>query len=270
MRWRTALILLPLIAAASCTAPSVPAPWESVENPASEPKTSLATLPAEPLWQRLGSSIRGKPIQAATFGTGPSRLYIIGGIHGDQPEGPAAIQLLAESLASAPIEAATVRIIRHMNPDAEATGTRVKTRGIDLNRNWPTPDFASGPTHGPRAASELETSTIHADLVAFKPDLVIILGTSARGPAIAFEGAGHLPHIRAYEFAAAARREDPRWRLVTEPWTSSTGSIESFTRDVLKRAVLNAELPRAADRQQQARAIQAGLAAFAANAPAAK
>jgi predicted deacylase len=257
MRWWIIPLCLPL---ASCTMPSIPAPWESTENPAREPQTGLAQPWKEPLWQRAGSSIRGKPIQAATFGTGSQRIYIIGGIHGDEPEGPAAIDLLAQSIAESPPADATIRIIRHLNPDGAAAGTRLNTRGVDLSRNWPAPDYEPGkPTHGARAGSELETSTIQKDILAFKPDLVVVLTSNVRGPAIAFDGPRP---VRGFDFASAARREDPRWRLVTDPWKSSPGSVESYARLEMKRAVMTVELRRNSDPAQNARALAAGLGAL--------
>src|ERR1051326_3147278 len=85
MRWPFFLIPLPVAACSSL--PSVPAPWEPTETQLSEPTQSSSA--AAPAWTRIGSSVRGKPIEAVTLGSGPKRVYIIGGIHGDEPEGPA-------------------------------------------------------------------------------------------------------------------------------------------------------------------------------------
>src|SRR5438093_1211107 len=88
------LFFLPLAACSSL--PTVPAPWEPTETQSSEP-----TQPAEaeaPGWTKIGSSVRGKPIEAVTLGNGPRHIYVIGGIHGDEPEGPAAARALPLSL----------------------------------------------------------------------------------------------------------------------------------------------------------------------------
>ena len=55
------------------------------------------------------------------IGSGPRRVYVIGGYYGDQPEGPAVAAALPELLAGlAGGESSTVRVLRDMNPDGSA------------------------------------------------------------------------------------------------------------------------------------------------------
>ena len=251
-----------LIALAGCTAPSIPAPWEASENQFADPVELAPAEPTGPQWARVGSSVRGKQLQASTVGAGPRKIYIIGGMHGDEPEGPAAAALLPEFLQSVGFEGATVRILRDANPDGTAAGTKLNTRGVDLNRNWPAKDYVGGDRrHGIRPGSELETIAVQKDIEGFKPDLVIVCTSSVRGPVIAFEGPTQMV---AYEFAAAARREEPRWRLVPDRWKANPGSAESYAWLNLKKPVLSIELRRAEEPEVNCRALAAGVAAVAA------
>lgn len=242
--------------------PSIPVPWEASENQSAEPMEFAPPETRGPRWHRIGSSVRGKPIQAATIGEGKRRIYVLGGMHGDEPEGPAAAGALIGLLEGVDLQNATVRILRDMNPDGTAAGTRLNTRGVDLNRNWPARDYVGGDKrHGLRAGSELETVVVQKDLAEFKPDLVVVVTSSVRGPVIGFEGPAQMV---AYEFAAAARREEPRWRVVPDRWKPSPGSAESYTWLNLKKPVLSVELQRGAGAEINATALRAGVLAVSA------
>jgi murein peptide amidase A len=271
MRWPKLIILVPVLPLVSCAVemPTIPAPWESTETQLGEPVApSEAALPG---WTKIGTSVRGKPIEAVTLGSGPRRVYIIGGVHGDEPEGPAAAgrmpaALLADMVGEAGARA-TVRIVRDMNPDGSASKTRGNTRGTDLNRNWPSRDFKPeglpGRRGSTRALSELETMTIHKDMLAFKPDVVIVLRTAVmgRGPITGFNGPAK---AMAFTFASAARGEDPRWRVSTERRYLDPGSVESLMGTDLKKPVLTLEFQRGREAEINAAAVRAGLLAMVA------
>jgi hypothetical protein len=260
------LLLIPL---ASCSSlPSVPAPWDPTESQATEP--SQPADAAAPGWVQMGTSVRGKAIEAVNLGNGPRRIYVIGGIHGDEPDGPAAASKLPAALLadfiSEPGERVTVRLVRDMNPDGTSSGMRGNTRGIDLNRNWPSRDFRPeqlpGANAGRRAASELEVSTIRADLAAFKPDLVIIFGTAAtgRGPEVSFVGRSPAP---AYDFSAGARGTDPKWRVLRDQRRIVPGSIESLVGLDMGKTVLAVDFKRGSDVAANVKAVRAGLIGIA-------
>ncbi|MEX2218415.1 MAG: M14 family zinc carboxypeptidase, partial [Phycisphaerales bacterium] len=181
------------LALSACGTPdfNIPAPWEPVEGPRAEVPTANLQ-PTAPPWARIGSSIRGKPIVAATLGDGPLRVYVIGGIAGDEPEGPAAAEVLRDELFKAVFAHATIRVVRDMNPDGSANRTRANTRSVDLTRNWPSRDHIAGRREGAAPASELETTVIQKDLAAFTPDLVVVFRSSAGGPVVAMAGPGRV------------------------------------------------------------------------------
>jgi predicted deacylase len=257
----------------------IPPPWGTVRKVEPRPV-------ARPLfeWERLGTSVRGKPIQAAQFGTSPEagpgstpagghrRIYIIGGLRGDEPEAPLAAAELARQLATlgAP-DGALVRLVRDVNPDGTARGMRTNTRGVDLSRNWPTTCFPEDERHATRhgrgPASEIEIAAVHRDMTAFQPDIVMVLGSSARGPRIAWlEGPASAHNQRmAFEFAAAARRIEPRWRASTEPggiggWPHvGSGSLPALVAREWGRAAVVIELQRGSSAQNNAQALLAGI-----------
>jgi protein MpaA len=270
MRCRSPIVMLASAVAAAAVGsagpgcsvfPSVPVPWEASENPAAEPQP-IAPIPDPAKWDRIGSSVRGKALAVKNVGSGPRRIYIIGGYHGDMPEGPQIAAALPEALGGlAGLEGCTVRVLRDMNPDGTASRTRGNTRGVDLNRNWPAPDFKPDARAAPRPASEIETAAVQKDLRAFNPDVVIVLTSSARGPVAAFEGGSPLI---AREFASAARSLDPRFRLVTDLWKPSPGSVESYVSQTMHRPVLSVEVPRGASGPSAVNAIAAGIAGIGA------
>ncbi|MFM9997104.1 MAG: M14 family zinc carboxypeptidase [Phycisphaerales bacterium] len=205
-------------------------------------------------WSVIGRSVRGRPIEAVTRGHGRSRIYVIGGIHGDEPEGLAVAAALAapgRTLASA-----TVRIVRDMNPDGTAAGTRANSRGVDLNRNWPAYNFVAGGGRGNRALSEPETRAVHADLLRFRPDAVVVLHSARAGPFVNFDG----PALSlAEQFVEAAGRNDPRWRVVARMGYDTPGSIGTLIGVDRRLPILTVEFRRG-DRSARGReAASAGL-----------
>jgi hypothetical protein len=247
---------------ACSTVQDVPMPWDAKEpRDAETPMTAPASL-AGTDWTRIGSSIRGKPIEAATFGTGTRRIYVIAGIAGDETEGPRlAPQLPDELLAISGLSDVTIRIVRNMNPDGAGAKTRANIRGVDLSRNWPSKDFHADATSGSRAASELETNAVFADMTKFKPDLVIALRSSSRGASeVRFEGPGLLS---GQAFVRGARQQDPKWRLVPPSETSLPGSIESLVGRDWKKPILSVEYYRGRELEVSTKATRDGLLAIA-------
>lgn len=105
----------------------------------------------------IGFSVEGLPIEAYTFGQGETRYLIVAGIHGGYEGNTVdlANQLIVY-LSDHPefIPAAdTLYIIPDMNPDAVARGrnadARVNADGVDLNRNFPSDNWAANWDHAP-------------------------------------------------------------------------------------------------------------------------
>ena len=127
----------------------------------------------------IGFSRAGRPIEAYTFGSGEKEYLVVAGIHGGYEGNTIAlanelIEYINENSSAIPTEV-TLYIIRNMNPDGEARDNgvdgRVNNNGVDLNRNFPSENWAADwdrdgcwiyrpTTGGMYAGSEPETRTV--------------------------------------------------------------------------------------------------------------
>lgn len=128
----------------------------------------------------------GTPIVLAASGPlddlqGSRPILLMGGVHGDEPEG---VRLAEETLRAlltwqkkgAPL--GSWLLIPCLNVDGYKANTRVNSNGVDLNRNYPSRDWspkADKPRYfpGPAAASELETQGVVELIQRFRPRLLI-------------------------------------------------------------------------------------------------
>jgi len=206
----------------------------------------------------IGRSVEGVPLVAEDHGRGRQRVYVIGLIHGNEPEGYAALGEVRRVLGDHP--RVRSRLVPTMNPDGHAAGTRGNARGVDLNRNWPASNFTPAEDRGPAPRSEPETEAVFADLMRFNPDVLIVLHSIRRGgPFVNFDGpepAGEL----AAAFAEAAARDDPRWRVVPSMGYPTPGSLGTFAGVDLGIPTLTVEFERGHDPDAARVAVGAGIA----------
>lgn len=127
----------------------------------------------------LGTSVEGTPLLAAPFGPATARAItiVIGGLHAIEWIGVETALAIAERLAAAPPTDRRIWVVAMANPDGyrrvetdlwsgQRRFHRTNSRGVDLNRNWPT-GFAPRPRWlagvnwpGAHAASEPEVAAI--------------------------------------------------------------------------------------------------------------
>src|SRR6187549_2869400 len=109
----TRLIPLAVLVLPACTVVRDAQDLIDPAPPPPPPPSPMELDAAARTWVGIGYSVRGKPLQVATIGNGAQRIYIIGGIHGDEPEGPSAAARLPDLLAGSPaLSGATFRILR--------------------------------------------------------------------------------------------------------------------------------------------------------------
>lgn len=220
------------------------------------------TEPA-PAWEVVGASVRGAPIVATTIeapgGALPARLLLVGGIHGNEPEGLAAVDPIARMLGDeAP--GVRVRIIRDLNPDGTAARTRGNARGVDLNRNFPASNFTPARQRGASALSEPESAVLAREIESFGADVVVVFHSIARGPFVNFDGPGE---GLARAFAAAAGETDARWHVVASMGYPTPGSLGTFVGVDRGVPILTVEFRRGQARDEVVAAAVAGVRAVA-------
>lgn len=164
-----------------------------------------------------GSSVEGRPILIKEYpprtGRVPlGRVLVIGGTHGDEYASVSVVFKWMEILERHHSGLFHWSVVPLLNPDGllRAKSTRTNARGVDLNRNMPTPDWEAGwerewarkrrsprryPGTGPASEPESEWLTRHIE--AFRPDAVISVHTpygvvDADGPAGGPERLGSL------------------------------------------------------------------------------
>lgn len=125
----------------------------------------------------IGRSVGGRPIIAERLGTrGGPVVLLTGLIHGDEKgSNPVLNRIRRDIVANG--SKADVWIIRVVSPDGANRHTRANSRGVDLNRNFPTSDWQRTPRglnfSGVSAGSEPETQAIVSFIRTYRPVLSI-------------------------------------------------------------------------------------------------
>ena len=168
--------------------------------------------------QRTGGlSVKRRPILLKEYPPRPGRtplgkVLVIGGTHGDEYASVSVVFKWMEILEEHHSGLFHWNVVPLLNPDGLllSQSTRTNANGVDLNRNMPTPDWATGwerewerkrrsprryPGTGP--ASEPESRWLARHIEAFQPDAVISVHTpygvvDADGPAGGPERLGSL------------------------------------------------------------------------------
>ena len=218
MRRASALALTLLLAAGSTQAaqlasakPAAAASAPGTTRPAAVLQPAVASAPCAELVGKLpnvsAALCAGAKLEATSAKSGNGRtLYkrdivaegawlrvlVIGGIHGDELSSSSValhwIRLASEEPAQMP-QAVHWRFIPALNPDGLLGNPpqRVNAHGVDLNRNFPTPNWErdakvyweertrKDPRRypGPKPLSEPETKFLHEEMLSFKPQLIV-------------------------------------------------------------------------------------------------
>lgn len=153
---------------------------ERAAGTSSSPNASYPKIPSDPLVRRrvlLGHSVLGRPIYALELGDPDNerRELVVGVIHGDESAGIS----IARNLSSRrPAKERLLWIIKDLNPDGLAAGTRQNTHGVDLNRNFPwrwRPLGTRGDLQysGPKPLSEPESRIARALILRVRPQITV-------------------------------------------------------------------------------------------------
>jgi len=134
-------------------------------------------------WSRHYSSPNNRPVETMQLGDGKPRVMVLGSLHGNEPIATYLAEQLARYVGNKPVvwKATSSLIVRSPNPDGVARNTFTNSRGVDLNRNFPSGDFTASNNHrtGQRAGSEVETQIVCRMMTDFSPARVVHIKTSA-------------------------------------------------------------------------------------------
>lgn len=154
-------------------------------SPAVEPPPPTA---AEPMREVLGFSVEHRPIEAVIFPNPGPRVLILGGTHGDEPKSVYVAQRLIGRLSDDPARVAGchVVIVPVVNPDGDERRTRRNAHGVDVNRNFPTENWAASAPRsrfygGPAPASEPETRVLMDLVNRLAPQRILTLHSISQG-----------------------------------------------------------------------------------------
>jgi murein peptide amidase A len=192
------LLGLGLLAAAPADATDIP-PLASLERSCGLIGRRLASVDyadciGAGLRPGLTASVQGLPLlwrdfQAAPARANPQRILLIGGIHGDEFSSVSIIFQWMRRLQGDRQQPFHWRVLPLLNPDGlmRVPETRTNARGVDLNRNFPTPEWdrtalpfwaertGRDPRRypGPAPQSEPETRWLLRQIEQFRPHVII-------------------------------------------------------------------------------------------------
>ena len=175
----------------------------------------------------------------------PRRVLVLGGIHGDEFSAVVVAFQWMERLRGDRFQRFQWRFLPCANPDGmlAETAHRTNARGVDLNRNFPTPDWntqavsywknktRSDPRRfpGKQAGSEPETRWLIDQINSYKPDAIISIHAPLN--VLDFDGPYQPPAKLGY--------------LRLAPLGTYPGSLGGYGGMFLKLPVITPELPTA-------------------------
>jgi protein MpaA len=158
------------------------------------PNVKPSLCEAAQLQDTNARSVLGRPIWSRDVPVDgvPLRVLVLGGIHGDEMSSSSLVFHWI-ALAQTPPSDTPVpiywRFIPTLNPDGmfAKPARRVNARGVDLNRNFPTPNWARDASHywevrtrrdprrwpGKQPLSEPESRFLLEQIDSFKPNLIV-------------------------------------------------------------------------------------------------
>jgi len=154
------------------------------------PHVSQALCQAAELQPTVGRSVQGRTLyQRDVVAQNPKiRVLVVGAIHGDELSSASLALHWIQHAVDTPANAHW-RFIPALNPDGlmARPARRVNARGVDLNRNFPTPNWArdakiyweqrtrKDPRRWPGTSplSEPESTYLHDEMLRFQPDLIV-------------------------------------------------------------------------------------------------
>ncbi|MCV6624751.1 MAG: M14 family murein peptide amidase A [Cellvibrionaceae bacterium] len=191
---------------------------------------------------------KGYPLAMRHYGPLPNRtpqgrIILMGGIHGDEYASVSVLFKWMNKLNRYHSGLFNWQVIPLANPDGllQRKSKRQNANGVDLNRNFPTPDWDEKALQywqqrtfknvrrypGPKAASEVETKWLLKVIEEFQPDAIISV---------------HAPH-KLIDFDGPQNPPQQLGKLQLRRLGTYPGSLGNYGGSVLDVPILTVELP---------------------------
>lgn len=200
----------------------------------------------------IGSSVKGRPIQAYRFGSGASKVLYLGTTHGDERGTKSLLDTWINELEANPDRIPAGRsiiVIPSLNPDGYAANSRRNANNIDLNRNFPAYNWKSDVVMpggqlqagggGSKPLSEPESQAIAQLIQAERPRLTLTYHSV--GAVVQPNGAGDSTSL-ASTYAASSRYYTLAPGVNPAFEYDTTGAFEDWMYDKLSLPALLIEL----------------------------
>lgn len=180
-------------------------------------------------------------LQQCTHGL--KNVLLIGGVHGDEPEGFFLVEkFLKHSNLWAGVDGqVSLWVIPRLNPFGCSQNLRINKNSVDLNRNMPTKDWvgtSSTPRYFPGSApaSEFETNFLIETIETLKPHLII--SVHSWNPMINYNG----PCLKVAKVMAALTK----YKVTDDIGYPTPGSLGTWAGWERKIPVITLEIERGA------------------------
>lgn len=202
----------------------------------------------------IGTSVKGRPITAYQFGSGPNMVLYIAAMEGNEQNSAVLLQQWIPNIDANPgkIPAGrTIVVIPQINPDGYAANTRLNAAGIDLNRNFPANNWQTQVTEplantvwtndgGPSPLSAPESKALADFYAAHRPRLTLTM--HSHGGIVEANDAGDSIALGAKYASLAGYRAIPTSAIGNFFNYTTTGAFEDWANDKLGLPVLEVEL----------------------------
>lgn len=189
-------------------------------------------------WTATDKSTGGRPLHTRSMGTGPFSVVVIAGMDGADRASVRFVDELASDLAkqSQWLRDHKIVLIRAANPDGLTALKPTNSRGVLIDRNFPSRLFQVRPEAktGEHPASELETRVMLKWLHSTAPNRVVLLRSTSGSSSLKFNREVVDPALELEErFQIPARRME----IELEP-----GSLEDYVTGTLQCEMLTLSL----------------------------
>jgi len=195
---------------------------------------------------RIGTSVRGRPLEAVILGRDAHlTVLVLGGIHGDEPKSvTVALRLLGLLITNrAARSGARWVVVPVVNPDGYERRKRRNANQVDINRNFPTENWVRNARRsrmfgGGFAGSEPETRAVMKAVARYAPERIIAIHSISGGQQCNnYDGPG-----RALAIAMSSLNGYPVAASIGYPTPGSLGTWAGVERKI---ATVTLELPAA-------------------------